>query len=64
MLKILVTFIIAALALDALDRGDCAIWSDEAGDEVCESCARTAIEPVMLRDGSVVREAACQEDRP
>lgn len=43
---------------------DCAVWSIEPDDEMCERCDFTAAEPVMLVDGSIVVEAACQGDAP
>lgn len=61
MAKAFITMGLTWLLFDALDRSPCAIWSDEPGDEVCESCSVSKIEDVMLADGSVVRERACQE---
>ncbi len=60
MIRSALTLLLAALACDTIDRSECAIWSTEPGDEICEACSVVAAEPIMLADGSTVVEATCQ----
>jgi hypothetical protein len=64
-IRAIVTMGLAWLAFDLAERleSECAIWSLEPGDMMCERCDYVAPEDVEMRDGTVERVMACQGEQ-